>query len=257
MSSTLPLQFATSGISSLESASQGYSFLESINNNDDDIYTTEPLSTSAALSTTVKKNDMATDTDANRGSFTEDETSSLDDEGMERSRTGKLLSKDDSSSKLYHTTSHKASRVSQIPTARAVTKRDYSLAMSRRKQLEDLENSNFSEETIQQIRSTLIQSDKYLNRFCKIAEPPSSSDPDSDYEPSYNKERHRKYASNKFTHCIQQKVQLVKTDCSSDFGFSISDSASEPGIYIHQLKPDGPAEVNGLQPYDRILKASC
>jgi len=253
MSSTLPLQFATSGISSLEKASQGYSFLEGINN-DDDTCTTELLSTSAALSTTVRKNDMATDTDTNRGSFTEDETSSLDDEGMERSRTGRLFSKDDSS-KLYHTAPHRASRVSQIPAARAVMKRDYSLAMSKRRQLEDLENSNFSEETIQQIRSTLIQSGKYLNRFCKIAEQQSSSDPDSDYEPSH-KGRHRKYASNKFTHCIQHKVQLVKTDCSLDFGFSISDSASEPGIYIHQLKPGGPAEVNGLQPYDRILKVS-
>lgn len=190
---------------------------------------------------------MTTDTDTNRGSFTEDEMSSLDDDGVEQSKTRRALSKDDSSNKLYQTFSHnKLSRISQIPVARAVTKRG---SLTRRRQLEDLEDSS----EIKQIQSALIESEKYLHKIGQIAEPPSSSDPDSDYEPAY-KGRHRRYASNKFTQCIQQRVRLVKTDYNPDFGFSISDSANEPGIYIHKVKPGGPAEANGLKPYDRILK---
>lgn len=227
--------------------------MDSINDDDeDDIQITEQYSKSSTLPTILRKADMTTDTDTNRGSFTEDEMSSLDDDGMEQSRIGKPLSKDDS--KVYSTFSHRTSRVSQIPVARAALKRDYSLPMSRKKQLEDLENHSNSSE-IKQIRSTLIESDKYLNRICKIAEQQSSSDPDSDYEPAY-KGRHRKFASNKFTHCHQHRVRLVKTDYNPDFGFSISDSAYEPGIYIHQVKPGGPAEANGLKPYDRILLVS-
>lgn len=220
---------------------------------DDDIHITEKSSKSVTMPTVFKRNDMTTDTDTNRGSFTEDEMSSLDDEGMEQSRTERCSSKEDG--KMYHTFSHRPSRVSKIPEVRAALKRDYtSLSMSRKKQPEESENHSNSSE-IKQIRSTLIESDKYLNRICKIAEQPSSSDPDSDYEPA-NKSRHRRYASNKFTHCTQHRVRLVKSEYNPDFGFSISDSAYEPGIYIHQVKPGGPAEANGLKPYDRILRVS-
>lgn len=222
-------------------------------NDDDDDYdvnVTERPHKSSTLPNVFKRNDMTMDTDTNRGSFTEDEMSSLDDDGVEQSKTRRALSKDDSSNKLYQTFSHnKLSRISQIPVARAVTKRG---SLTRRRQLEDLEDSS----EIKQIQSALIESEKYLHKIGQIAEPPSSSDPDSDYEPAY-KGRHRRYASNKFTQCIQQRVRLVKTDYNPDFGFSISDSANEPGIYIHKVKPGGPAEANGLKPYDRILKASC
>ena len=241
----------TSGIPTLENT-QDYTFLKSINDDDDDDINIieQPRKLSTLL---TKKNDVTTtDTDTNRGSFTEDEMSSLDDDGMEQSRTGRGLSKDDN--KLYHTFSHSkpTSLVSQIPVARAAMKRDYSLtSYRRRQQMEELEDTNSSE--IKEIKSALIESDKYLNRICKIAEQPSSSDPDSDYEPAY-KGRHRRCASNKFTH---QRVKLVKTDYNPDFGFSISDSAYEPGIYIHQVKPGGPAEANGLKPYDKILRVSC
>ena len=217
---------------------------------DYDVNITERPHRSSTLPNVFKRNDVTTDTDTNRGSFTEDEMSSLDDDGVEQSRTRRVLSKDDSSNKLYHTFSHnKLSRVSQIPMARAITKRD---SLTRRRQLEDLEDSS----EIKQIQSALIESEKYIHKIGQIAEPPSSSDPDSDYEPAY-KGRHRRYASNKFTQCIQQRVRLVKTDYNPDFGFSISDSAYEPGIYIHKVKPGGPAEMNGLKPYDRILRASC
>ena len=241
---SLGLPLGSPGIPTLESYSQGYTFLNTNDDDDDDFNITEQPYKSTTLPT-VKKNDMTTDTDTNRGSFTEDEMSSLDDEGMEQSKTGRMLSKDN---KLYRSFPHnKTSRVSQIPVARATS-------LSRRKQLEDMEDANSNE--IKQIRSTLIESDKYLNRICKIVEQPSSSDPDSDHEPAY-KGRHRRYASNKFTQCIKQRVRLVKNDYNPDFGFSISDSAYDPGIYIHQVKPGSPAEANGLQPYDRILKASC
>ena len=233
--------------------SQGYSFLDSINDDDDDdIHVTGKSSKSVTMATGYKSNDMTTDTDTNRGSFTEDEMSSLDDEGMEQSRTERSSSKEDG--KMYHTFLHRPSRVTKIPLVRAALKRDYnSLSMTRKKQPEELENHSNSSE-IKQIQSTLIESDKYLNQICKIVEP-SSSDPDSDYEPA-NRSRHRRYASNKFTHCTQYRVRLVKSEYNPDFGFSISDSAYEPGIYIHQVKPGGPAEANGLKPYDRILRVS-
>ena len=245
MKSKIPQQ-QQSDILTLESTSKNYTFLNSLNDDDDDdddydLQVTGKQVTNNKSSTLLRRGDMTTDTDTtNQGSFTEDEMSSLDDEGMEQNRTGRHLRKDDSN--LYHSASYRPSRILQIPEARAAS------VISRRK-----ENSENCE--IKQIQSTLIETDEFLKRFHKIAEPVSSSDPDSDYEPSHQG-RYRKYPSNKFTHSTQHRVRLIKNDPSSDFGFSISDSAYEPGIYIHQLKPGGPAEANGLRPYDRILRAS-
>jgi len=197
------------------------------------------------------------ETDNNRGSFTEteDEVTSLDDEGLEQtSRKSHNLIGSLDTTHYYTTPQRSGSRISQIPYARAQLKKE-SQTLSRRKQSDDLEETNFSEEAFQQIKCALDKSGKYLPRFSKIAEH-SSSDPDSDYEPSH-RGRHRlppRYVSAKLTQHTQHKVRLVRTDRSSDFGFSISDSALEPGIYIHKVKPGGAAEQNGLRSYDRILK---
>jgi len=194
------------------------------------------------------------ETDTNRGSFTEteDEVTSLDDEGLEQAseKSQNLIGSLDTAH--YITPQRSGSRISQIPFARAAQFKKESQSLSRRKLSDDQEETSFSEEAFQQI---MDKSGKYLPRFSKIAEH-SSSDPDSDYEPSH-RGRHRlppRYVSAKFTQHTQHKVKLMRTDRSSDFGFSISDSALEPGIYIHKVKPGGAAEQNGLKSYDRILK---
>lgn len=191
------------------------------------------------------------ETDTNRGSFTEteDEVTSFDEEGLDQSSPGKSRNVGSLDAGHYYSAPVRpGSRIAQIPAARMVS-------LSKRKQSEDLEETDFTEETFQQIRCALNKSGKYLNRFTKIAEH-SSSDPDSDYEPSY-KGRHRlppRYVSAKLTHHTQHKVRLMRTDRNSDFGFSISDSALEPGIYVHKLKSGGSADINGLKSYDKILK---
>ena len=47
------------------------------------------------------------------------------------------------------------------------------------------------------------------------------------------------------------EVRVVK---EKDFGFSLSDGLSEPGVYINQINPEGPAAHSGLQSYDRIIE---
>ncbi|XP_019855523.1 PREDICTED: glutamate receptor-interacting protein 2-like [Amphimedon queenslandica] len=47
------------------------------------------------------------------------------------------------------------------------------------------------------------------------------------------------------------EVTVVK---EKDFGFSFSDGLSEPGVYINQINPEGPAAHSGLQSYDRIIE---
>uniref|UniRef100_A0A4W3K1M7 Glutamate receptor interacting protein 2 n=1 Tax=Callorhinchus milii TaxID=7868 RepID=A0A4W3K1M7_CALMI len=43
---------------------------------------------------------------------------------------------------------------------------------------------------------------------------------------------------------------------NEDFGFSISDGLLEKGVYVNLIRPEGPADRNGLQPYDRILQVN-
>lgn len=39
-----------------------------------------------------------------------------------------------------------------------------------------------------------------------------------------------------------------------DFGFSVSDGLLEKGVYVKNIRPDGPGDVGGLKPYDRLLQ---
>uniref|UniRef100_A0A8C1NVC6 Glutamate receptor interacting protein 2a n=1 Tax=Cyprinus carpio TaxID=7962 RepID=A0A8C1NVC6_CYPCA len=41
-----------------------------------------------------------------------------------------------------------------------------------------------------------------------------------------------------------------------DFGFSLSDSLLEKGVYVNMIRPGGPADKAGLRPYDRILQVN-
>ncbi|XP_052460873.1 glutamate receptor-interacting protein 2a isoform X2 [Carassius gibelio] len=50
--------------------------------------------------------------------------------------------------------------------------------------------------------------------------------------------------------CVQKDVD------SRDFGFSVSDSLLEKGVYVNMIRPDGPADQAGLRSYDRILQVN-
>ncbi|XP_008562607.1 PREDICTED: glutamate receptor-interacting protein 2 [Galeopterus variegatus] len=52
------------------------------------------------------------------------------------------------------------------------------------------------------------------------------------------------------------KVTLHKDRLRNDFGFSISDGLLEKGIYVHTVRPDGPAQRGGLRPFDRVLQVN-
>lgn len=50
--------------------------------------------------------------------------------------------------------------------------------------------------------------------------------------------------------CVQKDVD------SRDFGFSVSDSLLEKGVYVNMIRPEGPADKAGLRSYDRILQVN-
>ncbi|KAG5197864.1 hypothetical protein JEQ12_008593 [Ovis aries] len=52
------------------------------------------------------------------------------------------------------------------------------------------------------------------------------------------------------------KVTLHKDPVRSDFGFSVSDGLLEKGVYVHSVRPDGPAQRGGLRPFDRVLQVN-
>uniref|UniRef100_A0A2K5VC58 Glutamate receptor interacting protein 2 n=1 Tax=Macaca fascicularis TaxID=9541 RepID=A0A2K5VC58_MACFA len=52
------------------------------------------------------------------------------------------------------------------------------------------------------------------------------------------------------------KVTLHKDPMWNDFGFSVSDGLLEKGVYVHTVRPDGPAHRGGLQPFDRVLQVN-
>eukprot|EP00069_Balaena_mysticetus_P015888 bmy_22603T0 len=52
------------------------------------------------------------------------------------------------------------------------------------------------------------------------------------------------------------EVTLHKDPVRSDFGFSVSDGLLEKGVYVHTVRPDGPAQRGGLRPFDRVLQVN-
>uniref|UniRef100_G3TSJ5 Glutamate receptor interacting protein 2 n=1 Tax=Loxodonta africana TaxID=9785 RepID=G3TSJ5_LOXAF len=52
------------------------------------------------------------------------------------------------------------------------------------------------------------------------------------------------------------KVTLHKDPMRNDFGFSVSDGLLEKGVYVHTVRPDGPAQRGGLRPFDRVLQVN-
>ncbi|XP_053456130.1 glutamate receptor-interacting protein 2 isoform X7 [Nycticebus coucang] len=52
------------------------------------------------------------------------------------------------------------------------------------------------------------------------------------------------------------KVTLHRDPMRNDFGFSVSDGLLEKGVYVHTVRPDGPAQHGGLRPFDRVLQVN-
>ncbi|XP_075687942.1 glutamate receptor-interacting protein 2 isoform X4 [Rhinoderma darwinii] len=52
------------------------------------------------------------------------------------------------------------------------------------------------------------------------------------------------------------KVTVMKDLDTDDFGFSVSDGVLEKGVYVNMIRPGGPGDRSGLQPYDRILQVN-
>ncbi|XP_048463811.1 glutamate receptor-interacting protein 1 isoform X2 [Rhincodon typus] len=52
------------------------------------------------------------------------------------------------------------------------------------------------------------------------------------------------------------KVTLYKDSDTEDFGFSVSDGLLEKGVYVNHIRPNGPAALGGVKPYDRLLQVN-
>lgn len=56
-----------------------------------------------------------------------------------------------------------------------------------------------------------------------------------------------------FLVCFFQ-VTLYKDSDLDDFGFSVSDGMLEKGVYVNNIRTNGPADLGALKPYDRLLQ---
>ncbi|KAG8439645.1 hypothetical protein GDO86_005719 [Hymenochirus boettgeri] len=52
------------------------------------------------------------------------------------------------------------------------------------------------------------------------------------------------------------KVSLFKDSDREDFGFSVADGLLEKGVYVKNIRPNGPGDIAGLKPYDRLLQVN-
>ncbi|XP_069085273.1 glutamate receptor-interacting protein 1 isoform X21 [Pleurodeles waltl] len=52
------------------------------------------------------------------------------------------------------------------------------------------------------------------------------------------------------------KVSLYKDSEAEDFGFSVADGLLEKGVYVKNIRPNGPGDLGGLKSYDRLLQVN-
>ncbi len=107
---------------------------------------------------------------------------------------------------------------------------------------------------LQECEKTLVSSEKFIETLNQLANS-GSSDQDSDSEPHKALQREAQpHPHTTPTQLIPYVIRLQK-DGANDFGFSVSDGWSDPGVYVRTLRPGGPADQDGkLHPFDRILK---
>ncbi|XP_072257414.1 glutamate receptor-interacting protein 1 isoform X3 [Pyxicephalus adspersus] len=52
------------------------------------------------------------------------------------------------------------------------------------------------------------------------------------------------------------KISLFKDSDREDFGFSVADGLLEKGVYVKNIRPNGPGDIGGLKPFDRLLQVN-
>ncbi|KAM5170860.1 glutamate receptor-interacting protein 1 isoform 6-T6 [Mantella aurantiaca] len=52
------------------------------------------------------------------------------------------------------------------------------------------------------------------------------------------------------------KISLFKDSDREDFGFSVADGLLEKGVYVKNIRSNGPGDVGGLKPFDRLLQVN-
>ncbi|XP_072002749.1 glutamate receptor-interacting protein 1 isoform X5 [Engystomops pustulosus] len=52
------------------------------------------------------------------------------------------------------------------------------------------------------------------------------------------------------------KISLFKDSDRDDFGFSVADGLLEKGVYVKNIRPNGPGDIGGLKPFDRLLQVN-
>lgn len=50
------------------------------------------------------------------------------------------------------------------------------------------------------------------------------------------------------------QLTLRRDPWREDFGFSVSDGIQQAGVFVHSVRPQGPAQRGGLRPLDRVLQ---
>ena len=58
----------------------------------------------------------------------------------------------------------------------------------------------------------------------------------------------------KFRKFSELKKTTIKTIVFSNSGFSVSDGLVDKGVFVHSVKPDGPAARAGIHSYDKLLQ---
>lgn len=52
------------------------------------------------------------------------------------------------------------------------------------------------------------------------------------------------------------KISLFKDSDRDDFGFSVADGLLEKGVYVKNIRPNGPGDIGGLRSFDRLLQVN-
>ena len=72
-------------------------------------------------------------------------------------------------------------------------------------------------------------------------------------KPSRHFDERIKAVTSKPTSVLVKKVVLRRKSSVSDFGFSVADGATEPGVFVKAVRPGGPA-MDRLKAFDKILQ---
>lgn len=122
-----------------------------------------------------------------------------------------------------------------------------------------VDNKAETDSCLQDLKETLLRSGHFIEQLRQMADS-GSSDPESDSEthplpglsPGWLLSHVRGAMAPAPT---EVSTILLRKKGAPDFGFSVSDGLVEPGVFVKDLRPGGPADLSGqLKAFDRILK---